>query len=153
MITRLLLQKNHLYKVKHMGELYYGNTPQSMFINGEFNPNNWSGGDAVIRQFLSHIEQNCNYTQHKLIFEKGHSIMIVDYKIDRLENHHVHIFTIDDSFVPFVDEYYFSWYKHRGHIECAFMDCKPMTSSEYVTLLNNIEKLTDFQFEFYVGRD
>lgn len=143
MITKELLHKNRDYKIEHMKELHLGSTPNPMFLNGEFNEDNWNSGDGVIRQFLSEIECGDTWTP---VFKSENTILTVKYKIDDVDTHHVTIVVDKESSE---DRYYFSWYKHRGRTEVAIKNRKILTEDSYLELLNIIEDVAGFKFRFY----
>jgi hypothetical protein len=126
---------------------HYGSTPQPMFFNnGCFNPRNWNGGDDIIRQFISKLEDS---KDGKEVFSE------IDYEDKTydilcywswLEDHQYVTFLINSFDIPYVDIAFFRVYKHRGATELAMYNSELMHVDQYVFLLNLIEK-TGFKFQ------
>lgn len=125
--------------------------------NGGFNQNNWNGGDSIIRQFLGYLEDDCacNLVWESEVVEKYTSsramstVLICNYIYDD-DDKVVSIVKIErEGNKVVMDEYTFGWYKQRGRLDFAKANGKSMVESEYIKLLNDIERITDFKF--YLG--
>lgn len=144
MITRNELIKNREYVLSHTKELCLGSTPRPLFREGLFYEDNWNGGDDVIRQFISYI-QNQDKSYH--VFSKNEHPLIMRY-----------IFFDDYNriYFTYVNEYgdstkwSFGWHINRGRIDLAMCDDEDMTEFDYVELLNKIEETAGFKFDFYL---
>ena len=47
-------------------------------------------------------------------------------------------------------EYEFEWYKHRGTTELAKIENELIEEETYIKLLNQIEEITGYKFQFYI---
>lgn len=146
MISKELLHRNRDYVLSHMEDLHYLSTPSPMFVDGKFSEDNWNGGDGVIRQFLSEVERSDDWRQ---VYKNEDLVMIVDYKIYE-DDHYVDIVCLKTFYNKVnIDKYSFSWYKHRGRTDTATRNGKTLAQTDYIKLLNDIEKITSFKFKFY----
>lgn len=146
MITLETLLKNRDWVLNNATNLNYISVPNPMFIDGKFNPENWKGGDAVIRQFTSHIGFDIDWQK---VYMKKNSIMVLDYVIEE-DQTYVNIARMK-SYCSGIssDVYRISWYKDRGRTEVVELNGGPISETDYVNLLNYIESMTKFKFEFH----
>lgn len=144
MITAENLIKNRNYVKNHTKELCLGSEPRPLFKKGLFDMDNWNGGDDVIRQFISYIQEQTEWYQ---VFSKNNQTLIARYVYDNDDNY---------IYITHVNEYgnsakwIFKWYKNRGRIDKAIYDDSVMTEIDYLYLLNKIKTITGFKFDFYV---
>lgn len=154
MITKETL--DHLRK--HQQKPYYGSKAQSTFKNGVFNPENWNGGDAIIRNWTDwlrysvdrkivdevtieyqgveyHIDFIADYTYNE---DMNYVTIALDGSIENLKTGH-----FDNDWYAIV---YIKWYKSRGATDLISWNGRPMTEDEYLLLLNIIEK-TGYKFD------
>lgn len=150
MITKEILEKLRKEQFEYMRAKYpMGDLPKSMFIGGEFNFNNWNGGDDLIRDYFYDIEMS-NKWQVGYELEDGYLIVNLNYYDDIAYGVIIHYHWDEDNPENEThDIYYFSWYKHRGHTDIAIKNGHIMTEDEYIELLNLIEKTG---YEFWIGK-
>lgn len=143
MITEINLIKNRKYVKNHAKELCLGSEPKPLFVDGVFNIDNWNGGDDVVRQFISYIQEQKEWYQ---VFSKNNQTLIVRYVYDNDDNYVyiVHVNACGNS-----TKWFFKWYKNRGRIDKAICDDNVMTEIDYLYLLNKIKTITGFKFYFY----
>lgn len=144
MITRNELIKNREYVLSHTKELCLGSEPKPLFVDGVFNVDNWNGGDDVVRQFISYIQEQKEWYQ---VFSKNNQTLIVRYVYDN-DDSYVYITHVNDAGNS--TKWSFKWYKNRGRIDKAICDYNVMTEIDYLYLLNKIKTITGFKFDFYV---
>lgn len=144
MITAENLIKNKIYVKNHAKELCLGSEPKPLFVDEVFNMDNWNGGDDVIRQFISYIQEQKEWYR---VFSKNNQTLIVRYIYDNGDNYVyiVHVNACGNS-----TKWVFKWYKNRGRIDEAICDDNVMTETDYLYLLNKIKTITGFKFDFYV---
>lgn len=137
------LANNREYVLKNQRELYLGSEPKPLFLLGDFNKDNWNGGDAVIRQYASRIEDSENWD--RVYTDKTKTLFVSFRHCD------------DDKQISFSLVYgngthklwSFSWYKNRGRIDEARYCSAEMTEYDYIKLLEVIERMSDFKFRYY----
>lgn len=144
MITAENLIKNRNYVKNHTKELCLGSEPRPIFKKGLFDMDNWNGGDDVIRQFISYIQEQTEWYQ---VFSKNNQTLIARYVYDNDDNYVyiTHVNATGNS-----TKWSFKWYKNRGRIDKAICDDNVMTEIDYLYLLNKIKTITGFKFDFYV---
>lgn len=140
MITKELLQRNIDYIFEHFKDFNYGSTTRSLFKEGVFNDGNWNGGDSVIRQFLEEYQYDSEITA----FEVDDTYL----EIISLNDEDDHSITISVRKGHELTNYEFGFYKSRGKTDYAKKDNKSMTEDEYIELLNLIESVTKYSFNF-----
>lgn len=136
MITKETLKTLHKNMLSNKS---CGSTPKRMFANGLFTKNNWNGGDDLIRDFLSDIEDET--IKNIYIIEKDDYDFHFICHVDRV---------CDETYATIIingDVYYFEWYKNRGCTEVAKLNGEYLTEDEYIRLLNIIE-LTGYKFNY-----
>lgn len=145
MITKEILEKNHQYLLKNTKSLNLGSEPKPMFINGTFSSDNWNGGDCIIRQFLNWIE---NLSDNTNVFKLENQVMVTNYIYDE-DTKYVYITFIDSNYKTVdITNYCFEWYKNRGRTDSVLCDNEIISEEQYISLLNDIEELTNFKFDF-----
>lgn len=144
---------------------YYGSDAKAMFVDGKFNPNNWNGGDGVIRQYFSfHRDDNGYLKQHgkEVSFRWEHGgfdgDLITSHYISHNDQSYATIILDGWMDIPVsegAEDFpihlitYFSWYKSRGQTE-LFNHNGLKYSDEliYLIVLNAIEA-TGFNFDLH----
>jgi len=141
---------------KHQQKEHFGSEAKAMFIDGQFNLDNWNGGDGVIRQYF---HENSNKSS-------GHEIDLkyngIEYNVDFIVTHTYYndsnYATIiikgwqyynDNEYYYLEDIAYFSWYKNRGKTDIAIYNGYRMSEQQYLFILNLIEQ-TGFKFDLEV---
>jgi hypothetical protein len=138
---------------------YYGSQAQAMFVDGIFNPNNWNGGDRLIRQYFSEYRDGLFNDQVAAEIEFGEKEtefsgdIIINHKWFEDQNYVTIIFHgwygVDEmnDYKQQIDHIaYFTWYKSRGRTENALYNGRPMTEDEYLFVLNALQE-TGFDFD------
>lgn len=148
MITKELLHKNIQYVKDNKQKLNYYDVTEPMFTNGKFNRNNWNGGDDVIRQLFSEIEDSDSWKPR--IYQNDKMLMIIDFDIQD-DDRYGKIIAIELENHSLCFEYEFSWYKRRGRTDLARIDNKLLDEETYIKLLNQIEEIAGYEFQFYVN--
>lgn len=142
MFTRKLLEQ---LREKNKYIMNYYSNPKSMFINGRFNPNNWNGGDDIIRQFTYFLE--CNNQVYWI--KELEDLIIIAFYVYYEDDKYIFILiepnTEDD--VKNVDSYIIKYYKNRGHTDYMMKNGRYITENEYVKLLNLLER-AGFEFKY-----
>lgn len=133
-IDIFILEDLHQKQLKNKS---LGTTPKRMFLNGEFNTDNWCGGDDLIRDFFIDIENENILDRYLIEIEDYYTPFICH--VDRLNDTTYATIIFDD------DLYYFSWYKNRGCIEFAKKNGEILKEDEYIDLLSVIIK-TGYKF-------
>lgn len=115
-----------------------GSWPEPMFVDGVFNPDNWNGGDDIIRDFFYDVEYSGDWARG---YELDDYDVIINFNYFNDQAYGTVIvrgITFEgESF----DVYLLSWYKHRGKTEVAQLNGQPLEESKYLELLNLIEKI------------
>lgn len=137
------LENNREYVLHNQESLCLGSEPKPLFLNGDFNEDNWNGGDAVIRQYASLIEDsgNCIRTY------KGSGKTLYVSLSNCEEDKHLSFSLVYQNDTHKL--WTFDWYKNRGRIEEARYCSTEMTEYDYIKLLEAIEEMTDFKFAYY----
>lgn len=158
MITLEDLRKRATYFQENGEKLRLRNSSKPLFVDGEFNDENWAGGDALIRQFCYILE--ADYFGAFKVYGNKDEQLICKLLIheDQTYVSFVHIETclFDEDKTPFnsvetfVDKYEFEWYKSRGRIDSARYNNSKMTEENYLALLNKIEELTGVKLDLSV---
>jgi hypothetical protein len=133
---------------------YFGSEAKAMFVNGEFNPSNWNGGDGLIRQWTEEVKYNeelrdwyeLNWKDDCFEYDCA---FIVNYSNYEDMNYVTIIldgsrFDGDESY-DFLDTITIAWYKSRGKTDHIKYNAYYITEDQYILLLNLIEK-TGFKF-------
>lgn len=115
-----------------------GSGPEPMFVDGVFNPDNWNGGDDIIRDFFYEVECSGEWVR---AYELDDSDVIINFNYFNDQAYGT-VIVKGESF----DVYLFSWYKHRGKTETAQFNGKPLEESKYLKLLNLIDA-TGYRFK------
>ena len=136
MINKQLLES--LYQ-ENLKDDCFGDEPKRMFENGVFNPNNWNGGDDLIRNFFEDLYEERIDNTYIIEEDDGWTSKSVICHVDYLDDQNHAIINVNG------DLYYFEWYKNRGCTEIAKLNSKDMTEDEYIELLNILEK-TGYRF-------
>lgn len=139
--------------LEELGKLR-SNNPNPMFKNGVFNPDNWNGGDDLIRNWiakifyevdalpsigwsmfecrsgswatgLTHGDSNTIALVATLTFYDDQSYLFFCHEWSDERNEEKENFDI----------YFFSWYKNRGRTDVATFNGQPMTEEQYCKLL------------------
>lgn len=147
MITKELLHRNVQYVKDNKQKLNYYDVTEPMFVNGKFNRNNWNGGDDIIRQLFSEIEDSDSWKPR--IYQNDKILMIIDFDI-QCDDRYGKIIVIELENHSLCFEYEFSWYKRRCRTDLARIDNKLLDEETYIKLLNQIEEMTGYKFEFYI---
>ena len=112
---------------------------QALFIDGIFNPNNWNGGDDVIREFTKYVERKsgffCEFESKKYLYQ----IFCVYQFIDD-EKYFTITVIKDNGSRENVDSYVINYYKDRGTTNWIFKNGKIINEDEYIELLNLLEQ-------------
>lgn len=141
MILKGDLSKRHEYMVKK-AKSTLNSVPERLFIDGNFNKDNWNGGGDVIRQFTNHIEDLYEWRQ---LYNNIEKTMVVEL-ICEDEEYTANIVVIKHGINIEVGTYSIGWYKHRGKTDKITLNNRLLTEDEYIELLNIIEEVTDFKF-------
>lgn len=138
---------------------FYGSQAQPMFVDGVFNPDNWNGGDDIIRQYFSDyngkvrigtLAMDIDFTHNSVHFW-GDIIITHTWYDDQnyVTITFVGLFEKDEKLQ--LDDYDFehvaflTWYKNRGRTESVKFDGKPMTEEQYLFVLNALQE-TGYKF-------
>lgn len=160
-----MITRTHLIHLRrNQQKEYYGSEAKAMFDNdGKFYPDNWNGGDAIIRQYFSPFRNAAVFLKQKseeIDFRWEHGGFSGDIVASHHINHndqscativldgHIDLPTWDGANVYLTHlVFHLSWYKDRGKTE-IFRHSGLNTSDErmYLIMLNAIEA-TDFKFE------
>lgn len=148
MITKELLHKNVQYVKENKDKLNYSDDPLPMFNkDGKFDSLNWNGGDDVIRQLFYDIESGCDWKAK--VYQTDKMLVVINFDIQGDERYgKITTIELDNHSLCF--EYEFEWYKHRGTTELAKIEDKLINEETYIKLLNQIEEITEYKFQFYV---
>lgn len=121
--------------------------PKRLFIDGEFNTNNWNGGDAAL------IRRICN-----LVIDEEEIFSSNKFAKDGTSLHIEVEFDDDDWRVNFkfgikgVEESYtIGWYKSRGQTEIAEHNGETMTENEYIEFINMLLDVTGYEFTYQIN--
>lgn len=154
MITKqgLIQRHNELVKYAKQEDSPYGSIPEPLFIGVKFNPNNWNGGDAIIRQFTSDLQFN-EGTRHVGEFDWEHKsgdfVANWDY-FDDQSYIQIVIRAYDEREGEWIfDQYLITYYKNRGKTDAIYKNGKLITLDEYIEILNIIES-TGFKFDMNI---
>jgi hypothetical protein len=147
MITKDDLEKLRIRQYEEFNKRGTNSKPSPMFINGKFNPDNWAGGDNIIRHYFYEIETSDSWQRG---YEVSSGYLIVNFYYYEDQAYAVIIHDDVDKYwengqIEHHDVYYFSWYKHRGQTEVAKLNGHDITEEEYIRLLNLIEE-TGYRF-------
>jgi hypothetical protein len=127
---------------------------QPLFINNQFNKDNWNGKEAIIRQFTYWLERQENekyYAEFDYLDYGYEMIANWDYFEDQTYvtitlRKYWHDAQTDEEAEFTYDTYLITYYKNRGKIDGIFKNGKLIDFDEYVYLLNIIEA-SGFEFE------
>lgn len=138
MITEITLQKLHDERVANPGSAKVEDI-ERMFVDGQFNDDNWNGGDAgLIRKVINAFKDREKYFKNTNIFDDQDTYDDTDYIIMNVDKYG------EDTHATFLtgknEVYIFRYYKDRGKTEFAVKDGHPMTETEYLVLLNLLER-------------
>ena len=119
--------------------------PSRMFVDGKFNKLNWNGGDDLIRDYFSDLENE--YIDNTFVFtdNEGLPMCTVISNILRVDDTNIATILILDIRKNEDKLYHFEWYKNRGNTEKASLNNKVMNEDEYVELLSKLEE-TGYKF-------
>jgi hypothetical protein len=125
-----------------------------MFVEGVFNPDNWNGGDGIIRQYFydfGYLEQKAEEIQCKIDDLEFEGDVIVNHQIFNDQNYATIIlagclYDNEENYIRSIEDIvYFTWYKRRGRTENVLYNSKPITENEYLFVLNALQE-TGFEF-------
>lgn len=143
MITFEDLEKSRTYLQKNKEALGLGSSPKPLFVNGEFNEENWCGGDDVIRQFFYYFQDKTEWFNRYI---QDDLTIYVRYLYEEDMNYlYIDICYKDKTHTS----YYFEWYKNRGHIEKITCDKEVINEKQYIDLLNLLEVNVPFTFKLH----
>ncbi len=150
MITKQILDELRSTQQKP----YFGSQAKEMFVNGCFNPENWNGGDGIIRQYCYDIEYSANrweaFEVDWYVEDHLHSgDVIVQYAHFEDYNYVTVIVRGYDNDNRdsdwYIDQYLIQYYKSRGKTEKVLYNGNPIREDQYIVLLNMIET-TGYKF-------
>ena len=141
--TLTRLKRNQEYIENNYIPLGMGSKPKPLFLNGLFNEDNWNGGDSIIRQYTSYIENSYDYER---VYTYGDKKLFVSFSY--YDDEKDILFTLKNSNGTYVT-WEFEWYKNRGRIDNAEYCTNEMRECDYIELLEIIEEMTDFRFRYY----
>ena len=141
--TLTKLKRNQEYVENNYIPLGMGSKPKPLFLYGLFNEDNWNGGDSVIRQYISYVE-NSDYWERVYTYGDKKLFVSFGYYDDEKDI----LFTLEYG-NGIYETWQFEWYKNRGRIDNAEYCINEMRECDYVELLEIIEKMTDFRFRYY----
>lgn len=160
MITKESLIKRHKERVKEYKKdnTKFGSLPESLFNfkTGNFNYDNWNGGDSVIRQLTGRVIDNhfCEITYDyqytkDFVYDDmyGEIIMVGTYSNDHsyiqilINYNDEDEFEIDQNIL----QYAITYYKNRGKTDQILKNGIIINFEEYLKLLNIIES-SGFKF-------
>jgi len=114
--------------------------------DGTFNPDNWNGGDAIIRKFINHL-----YNEDTIIYEcisyGDNSYDLICSLVWHDDHQYININVISNNHDT-VDHVFFRIYKVRGGTEMARYNGQNMNIDQYLLLLNLIQTAG---FDFNLG--
>lgn len=142
MITNDCLIKLREEKYKKYLDTGILKLPKPLFINGEFNKDNWCSGDAIIRDFVYYLENKCYLKSLTDESDTGYYFMATQYDIND-RNYTVINIHRDQTFE-------FKTYTikcYRGYIEHITLNGKLITEEEYLKLLNFIQDFKIYDFK------
>ena len=138
MITHEILIEEY---EKQLNNKNLGSKPIRMFDeNGNFNQNNWNGGDSnLIRNYLDKLDDN-TYFHHleygfyniNKVYRDDMTYVFITESIVRYNNYEMKEDFINTTYV-------IGWYKNRGRIDIFTVDGETGTEEEYIDLLNMLE--------------
>ena len=122
---------------------YYASQPQPLFIDERFNPDNWNGGDDVIRGILRDLYWNHYVTELDDVNRKDTDFVVYISSFSHDDYTLYTIITKEVDLYGYVDvhSYVVWWYKNRGNTEGLVKDGRYMTEDEYVHLLNILTRV------------
>lgn len=150
-ITKEQLHERHLTQMSDylLGKTRLDSPPIRLFdrVTGAFNPDNWNGGDAVIRQYTDSRGHGYTLSAESDIYDHlclvtGAALSCQDEWHYTFTAHHVH----QDGTETY-DQYIVGVYKSRGCTQRLRKNGREMTLDEYVELLNLIEGTGHFTFK------
>lgn len=138
MIKQETLQKLHDETLANPGCMKVEHI-ERLFVNGEFNSENWNGGDgALIRRVINDFKDRHKIFQNTNILDNANEELLNDYLIANVDS------WLDETYTTFITEsneiFFFKYYKDRGNITVALKDGHNMTEDEYLILLNKLER-------------
>jgi len=142
MITKSTLEDLRRYRKENPG-LLEAEDIIPMFIRGEFNKDNWSGGDDIIRLFTDELQME--FLHESKTYKDIDRILIVTFDNDGSNN--VVRMTCISNRGSNIDNYEVGWYKSRGKTDYIKRNGQDITEEQYVELINIIEETSDFRFE------
>lgn len=157
MITEQTLEM--LRKEKERKYIEKGNStlPSSLFLNGEFNKDNWSAGDAILRDFIYYLNEECFNTISDVFYYsellEDNSEECFEFPVFFMATHYIECdekYTVinihqDQSYV--FKTYTIKWYKDRGRIDHITFNGELITEKEYLKLLNFIQDFNIYDFK------
>jgi hypothetical protein len=115
----------------------FANVPRRLFVDGEFNEDNWRGGDAsLIREFF---RENYGKTIIRDVNDDEGFQWTFIIKHIQYEDQNYATITIHETQKEIFHQVLFSWYKERGRTEKAIFNGREMTEEEYLFVLNLIQ--------------
>jgi hypothetical protein len=151
----ITITKEHLHKCRlNQQKEYFGSEAKAMFVEEVFNPDNWNGGDGLVRQYFydfGHLEQKAAEIECKFGDLDFSGDVIINHQIFNDQSYATIIFSgwlYDNENEPIrqiEDLAYLTWYKRRGRTENALHNGKPMTEDEYLFVLDALQQ-TGFTF-------
>lgn len=157
MITRECLIKLRDEKERKYIEKGNSTLPKPLFINGLFNQDNWSAGDAILREFIYYLNEECNDRIMDMLYK---SDLLEDDSADGSENPVLfmasHYIICDEKYTVInihqdqtleFETYTIKWYKDRGRIDHITLNGKLITEEEYLKLLNFIQDFKIYDFK------
>lgn len=157
MITNKTLIKLREEMIQEFIKMENKSLPEPLFINGNFNENNWMGGDNILRHFGYYLEDIGNEIIKSLYQcdlypeedEDNYSMVPIYFMAKRFhfnEETYILINIHQDGSNEFAT-YTMKWYKCRGRIDHVTFNGKLITEEQYLKLLNFIQdyKIYDFK--------
>lgn len=149
MITKqgLLQRHNELVNYAKQKSSGFESIPKPLFVGVKFNPDNWNGGDAIIRQFTYYLEDEGRYAR-EFDWEYMSGDFISSHNWFNDQNYINIILHVYDERINkwILESYLITYYKNRGKTEVIYKNGKLITLDEYIELLNIIES-TGFKFD------
>lgn len=151
-----MIERDDLQKLRDSQQKSrFASEAKSMFVNGEFNTDNWNGGDGNIRQFTYDVDwkwgnnNRCWEIDWKVGDHNHSGDAIVQY-VHFEDFNYVTIIVRgydcdDDEHDWYLDQYLIQYYKNHGKTDRILYNGNPITEEQYLVLLNLIEQ-TGFEF-------
>lgn len=152
MITNqgLIQRHNELVKYAKQEDSPYVSIPEPLFIGVKFNPDNWNGGDDIIRQFTDYLKNEGRYAR-EFDWEYMSGDFISNYNWFNDQNYiNITLHIYDERINKWIlESYLITYYKNRGKTEAIYKNGKLITLDEYIEILNIIES-TGFKFDMNI---